>query len=116
MYRHFYPGTIFIGYDQPYPGIEHQNKMAVFEKDTHSDKNYDSKTIVNRDLIIILKNKGNKQISNVYFTIVAGKSFFMCDFKVEFLGFVRDERVHSEVKLSSNSHKIEPRRYTENAS
>lgn len=55
---------------------------------------------INRDLIIILKNKGNKQISNVYFTIKAGKSFFMCDLKVEFLGFVKNERVMSEVKIN----------------
>lgn len=65
-------------------------KQTVFQKDPHNDKNYDSKTLINRDLIIILKNKANKQVSNVYFTIVAGKSFFMCDLKVEFLGFVRD--------------------------
>lgn len=38
--------------------------------------------LVNKDIIIILKNKGKKMINNVYFTIVAGKSFFMCDFKV----------------------------------
>lgn len=57
--------------------------MAVFEKQpSEKDKNYDHKSVINRDLIIVLKNKGNKQIGNVYFTIMAGKSFFMCDLKV----------------------------------
>jgi hypothetical protein len=41
-------------------------------------------------MFIILKNKGNKVVNNVYFTIVAGKSLFMCDLKIEFLGVTRD--------------------------
>ncbi len=33
-------------------------------------------------MIIVLKNKGNKQIRNLFFTIVGGKSIFLSDFKV----------------------------------
>lgn len=46
-------------------------------------------------MIIVLKNKGNKMVKNVYFTWIAGKSLFLCDFKVQFLGFVREVRVMS---------------------
>ena len=51
-------------------------------------------------------------INNVYFTIIAGKSFFMCDFKVEFLGFTKDERVKSEVKI--NQIKLTPKKSSRN--
>jgi len=34
-------------------------------------------------------------IKNIYFTFVAGASLMMFDFKVEFLGFLREERVMS---------------------
>jgi hypothetical protein len=43
-------------------------------------------------------------INNVYFTIVAGKAMFLCDFKVEFLGLAREERVMSEVKLKQSHY------------
>lgn len=52
-------------------------------------------------MLITLKNKGNKTIKNVYFTFIAGESLLMFDFKIEFLGFVRDERIMSEIKLRS---------------
>jgi len=43
-------------------------------------------------------------IKNIYFTFVAGpSSLMMFDFKVEFIGFLREERVMSEVKLPSHS-------------
>jgi hypothetical protein len=69
--------------------------MSIFsEENLTKEKNYDFKANISQDMIIVLKNKGNKQIRNVYFTIDAGKSIFLSDFKVEFLGVARD-RVHS---------------------
>lgn len=75
--------TIFVGYDQQYPGIYQNNQMSIFSEDCAvKEKNYDFKSKINQDMIIVLKNKGNKQIRNVYFTIIAGKSMFLSDFKV----------------------------------
>ena len=79
-------GTLFIGYDQEFPGMYHKSKYALNNNDI-PDKNYDSKTVIDRDLLITLKNKNNKTVHNVYFSIVAGSDLLMFDFKVEFLGF-----------------------------
>jgi hypothetical protein len=46
-------------------------------------------------MLIILKNKGNKMVKYIYFTISAGYSLLMFDFKVEFFGLIKNNRVLS---------------------
>ena len=88
-------GTMYIGYDQEFPGMNHKkSKYSMQEGD--SAKNYDSKTFIDRDMLITLKNKGNKTVHMVYFSIVAGADLLIFDFKVEFLGFERRDRTNSE--------------------
>jgi len=55
-------------------------------------------------LFIILKNKGNRQINNLYFTVIAGKQLFICDLSVEFLGIAREDRYLSESKLLQSKY------------
>lgn len=101
-------GTLYIGYDQEYPGIYHQNKMSIFqEEQMENQKNYDFKCAINKEMLINLKNKGNKMVKNVYFTFVAGASLLMFTFKIQFLGFVRDQRFLSQVRLK-DPRKLSP--------
>jgi hypothetical protein len=89
-------GVLYIGYDQEYPGVETRSKMAIFENcSPEKQKNYDFKIAVSKDMLITLRNKGNQMVRNVYFTFAAGASLMMVDFKVEFIGFERNERVMS---------------------
>lgn len=47
-----------------------------------NQKNYDFKCAINKEMLINLKNKGNKMVKNVYFTFVAGASLLMFTFKI----------------------------------
>ena len=92
-YRYFssYVGTFYIGYDQKYPGVSKMVSSHVYENETPvKSKNYDMKVTLNKDLLIILKNKGNQKISKIYFSFIADSQMLILDFRVEFLGFVRD--------------------------
>ena len=57
-----YLGTIYIGYDQKYPGIYQSQNASSNNQILEKVKNYDFKSIVNQDIVIVLKNKGNKLV------------------------------------------------------
>ena len=89
-------GVLYIGYDQEYPGIEHNNKLSIFENDSYaSGKNYDLKEAICRDMLVTLKSKGNQIVKCIYFTISAGAFLLMFDFRVEFVGLTKNTRILS---------------------
>ena len=71
------------------------------EKQTKEDnKNYDYKIAFNKDILITLKNKSNKSVKIVYFTLIAASDLLMFHMKVQTLGFSNEVRCSSQVKLT----------------
>ena len=94
-------GFFYAGYDHEYPGVINKSKKEGKEKQTEEEnKNYDYKIAFNKDILITLKNKSNKSVNNIFFTLIAASDLLMFHMKLETLGLSKEVRFSSQVKLT----------------